>query len=472
MNGMNGPPRKKPRKSVDYVLHKEPSSSIKLPSAKRTMHDPFSSASNQSLCNVSDNELKTTPKSSAIRPKNEYVHIDTKYHYNKPVWEYHRPAICVSHRVTFSCDTDASLERKKMERIQAVRESPVLLGDEEEEDDTETLHSEMDEDDHTEANSDVHDHQVAAKQPQIAKPTERSMQIQRQQTAERTQMAVDDSHSAKTEAIKHYQPASPSLPSSVSLPSKHEERRHESPQLTEEETRSSLCTSFMNNSEFACFAYSDRQRLSRMKLALLYLKVCIAVLRPNSPTFPKQNELHRWLDSKNHPPLTRIDIRLARKALKDDYNMLLHSNSNKLTDEYTSLYQAQEAMKNIYETAKSECDRDAQRAQQEEAEQEHKKQKEEEGGESHSKHDDAHKRDVASDIGSLLSDCSVQSKTSLTKSPTSPIHSVGDSHQQHHKKHIAFAFDEINIKPTKLNLNNATKSTQSDNNVSVPMISK
>lgn len=76
----------------------------------------------------------------------------------------------------------------------------------------------------------------------------------------------------------------------------------------EEEKPSSLRVSFINNKELSCLSYYDRERLSRMKLSLLYIKCCIAVLRPNSPTFPKQNELHRWLDSKNHPPLTRIDI--------------------------------------------------------------------------------------------------------------------------------------------------------------------
>ena len=33
----------------------------------------------------------------------------------------------------------------------------------------------------------------------------------------------------------------------------------------------------------------------------------------------------------------------------------MHSNSNKLTDRFVSLYQAQEAMKKIYETAKAKC---------------------------------------------------------------------------------------------------------------------
>ena len=81
------------------------------------------------------------------------------------------------------------------------------------------------------------------------------------------------------------------------------------PEIKEEEEKpSSLRVSFINNSEFSSLSYYDRERLSRMKLSLLYIKCCIAVLRPNSATFPKQNELHRWLDSKNHPPLTRIDI--------------------------------------------------------------------------------------------------------------------------------------------------------------------
>ena len=77
---------------------------------------------------------------------------------------------------------------------------------------------------------------------------------------------------------------------------------------SEEEKPSILRASFINNAELSSLSYYDRERLSRMKLSLLYIKCCIAVLRPNSPTFPKQNELHRWLDSKNHPPLTRIDI--------------------------------------------------------------------------------------------------------------------------------------------------------------------
>ena len=38
-----------------------------------------------------------------------------------------------------------------------------------------------------------------------------------------------------------------------------------------------------------------------------------------------------------------------------EYNILLHSNSNKLTDGYSSLHQAQEAMKKMFETAKSNC---------------------------------------------------------------------------------------------------------------------
>ena len=86
------------------------------------------------------------------------------------------------------------------------------------------------------------------------------------------------------------------------------EKLKEKEEEKEEEKPSSLRVSFINNKEFSSLSYYDRERLSRMKLSLLYIKCCIAVLRPNSPTFPKQNELHRWLDSKNHPPLTRIDI--------------------------------------------------------------------------------------------------------------------------------------------------------------------
>ena len=46
--------------------------------------------------------------------------------------------------------------------------------------------------------------------------------------------------------------------------------------------------------------------------------------------------------------------RQARKALKE-YNILLHSNSNKLTDGYSSLHQTQEVMRKMYETAKLNC---------------------------------------------------------------------------------------------------------------------
>ena len=74
----------------------------------------------------------------------------------------------------------------------------------------------------------------------------------------------------------------------------------------EDEKPSSLRVSFINHSAFSSLSYFDRERLSRMKLSILYIKCCVAVLRPNSPTFPKQNELHRWLDSKNHPPLTEL----------------------------------------------------------------------------------------------------------------------------------------------------------------------
>ena len=77
--------------------------------------------------------------------------------------------------------------------------------------------------------------------------------------------------------------------------------------------------------------------------------------------------------------------RQARKALKEDFNILMHSNSNKLTDRFVSLYQAQEAMKRIYETAKAKCC---------EAEKE--------------KNGEPKTNELGhSDIGSLSSDCSI-----------------------------------------------------------------
>eukprot|EP01084_Bolivina_argentea_P036289 67163_1 len=209
------------------------------------------------------------------RPKNEYVHIERLYNYSRPVWEFHRPSVCVSYEGLI---TNANL-------------SMIM-------DDTE-------DDEHVVIDSfDVDERNEESEAEPEAEPEPR---------AER--------HSEKEE----------------------------------EEKPSILQRSFMNDSELSSLSYRDRERLSRMKLSLLYIKCCIAVLRPNSPTFPKQNELHRWLDSKNHPPLTRIDIRQARKALKEDYDILLHSNSNKLTDKYNTLHQAQEAMKHIYESAKAKC---------------------------------------------------------------------------------------------------------------------
>ncbi len=66
---------------------------------------------------------------------------------------------------------------------------------------------------------------------------------------------------------------------------------------------------------------------------------------------------------------------------------MMHSNSNKLTERFVSLYQAQESMKKIYETAKAKCC---------EAEKE-------KNGESEPKTVEL----GHSDIGSLSSDCSI-----------------------------------------------------------------
>ena len=91
-----------------------------------------------------------------------------------------------------------------------------------------------------------------------------------------------------------------------------------------------------------------------------------------------------------------------------EYNILLHSNSNKLTDGYSSLHQAQEAMKKMYETTKLKCNKIKPSELTDNDNEDDKEQKE-----------DKMEDKTNSDIGSLSSDCSIP-KQPMTKSPVSP----------------------------------------------------
>ena len=51
-----------------------------------------------------------------------------------------------------------------------------------------------------------------------------------------------------------------------------------------------------------------KYKLDQMKRSLSYIKCCINISNENATTFPKQNELHRWLDSHSNAPLSKIDI--------------------------------------------------------------------------------------------------------------------------------------------------------------------
>ena len=96
---------------------------------------------------------------------------------------------------------------------------------------------------------------------------------------------------------------------------------------------------------------------------------------------------------------------------------MLHSNSNKLTDEYSSLHQAQQAMNKIYDDAKLKCNLDKKKKEEKNNDNNSDDKKDDDtdnnnkssndGGDNNNNNNKGEDDKVNSDIGSLSSDCSI-----------------------------------------------------------------